>query len=116
MAFLDGTGLTRVWNRVVALLNTKAEKDHTHTSGQVSGLSKVATTNNYNDLNNKPTIPTVPTFISELTNDRNFVTELEVKAMIESMVLNGYLQGYRIRVVNDANDRGDTGYLTINKG
>lgn len=35
-----------------------AAVSHTHTSSQVTGLSTVAKTGSYNDLNNKPTIPT----------------------------------------------------------
>lgn len=36
-----------------------AAKSHTHTASDVSGLATVATSGNYNDLSNKPTIPTV---------------------------------------------------------
>ena len=38
-------------------LNTKADLAHTHTSDEISDLSSVATTGNYNDLINTPTIP-----------------------------------------------------------
>lgn len=34
-----------------------AAASHTHTASQVSGLAKVATSGNYNDLINKPNIP-----------------------------------------------------------
>lgn len=50
---------------------------HTHTVGQVSGLSTVATTGNYQDLLNKPTIPTNT---NQLTNGSNFVTKPELNA------------------------------------
>lgn len=40
-------------------------------SGSISGLATVATTGNYNDLSNKPTIPTLT---SQLTNDSGFLT------------------------------------------
>lgn len=36
--------------------------------------SKVATTGNYNDLIDKPTIPTVPTNVSSFTNDAGYLT------------------------------------------
>lgn len=61
----------------------------------------------------KTDIPTVPTKLSQLTNDKTFMTKSEIEALIESIVLQGYLGGYRIRV---ANDSGKTGYLTVKKG
>ncbi|SNR92737.1 hypothetical protein [Hymenobacter mucosus] len=39
-------------------LNGKANSEHTHPAEQVTGLGRVAYTNDYNDLANKPTIPT----------------------------------------------------------
>ena len=39
-----------------------------------SDLSTVATTGNYNDLSNKPTIPVVPTNVSAFTNDAGYIT------------------------------------------
>jgi len=39
-----------------------------------SGLSRVATTGDYNDLINKPTIPTVPTDVSDFNNDAGYIT------------------------------------------
>lgn len=39
------------------LTDTRTPKAHTHTAGQVSGLSTVATTGSYADLSGKPTIP-----------------------------------------------------------
>lgn len=44
------------------------------------------------------------------------MTQAKVEALIESMVLNGYLGGKQIRYVDDANDGGVEGYLTIKKG
>ena len=61
----------------------------------------------------KTDIPTVPTKLSQLTNDKTFMTKAEIEALIESIVLQGYLGGYRLRV---ANDSGKTGYLTVKKG
>ena len=83
----------------------------------------------------KSEIPTVPTKVSQLENDKGyltthqdlsayakksdipsvagFLTEADVRTLIESIVLNGYLGGYRVRV---ANDGGQTGYITVKKG
>lgn len=60
MASLDKAGLTYLWSKLKAKLNGKADAVHTHSASDVSGLSKVATSNNYNDLSNKPSIPTIP--------------------------------------------------------
>lgn len=49
-AIADVTGLQTA-------LDGKAATGHTHTAGQVSGLSPVATTGAYADLSGKPTIP-----------------------------------------------------------
>lgn len=98
MASLDKAGLTYLWSKLKEKLSGKADVGHTH---------------NYNELDNKPTIPTVPTALSQLTNDKTFMTKAEIEALIESMVLNGYLGGYRVRV---ANDSGKTGYITVKKG
>lgn len=38
-----------------------ANGDHTHSANEVTGLSTVATSGNYNDLSNKPTIPSAYT-------------------------------------------------------
>ena len=40
----------------------------------VSGLSTVATTGDYDDLIDKPTIPTVPTNVSSFNNDAGYIT------------------------------------------
>ncbi len=39
-----------------------------------SDFATVATSGNYNDLTNKPTIPTVPTTVSSFTNDAGYLT------------------------------------------
>ena len=45
MAYLDKTGLTYLWGKIVAALNGKANSDHKHS---------------FNELDDKPTIPTIP--------------------------------------------------------
>lgn len=44
-------------------------------------LATVATSGNYNDLSNKPTIPTVPTNISAFTNDAGYLTSAPVSSV-----------------------------------
>ena len=43
-------------------------------AANVSGLATVATSGDYDDLTNKPTIPTVPTNVSAFTNDAGYLT------------------------------------------
>ena len=53
---------------------TKSVNDLTNYT-LTSNLSTVATSGNYNDLSNKPTIPTVPTNVSAFTNDAGYITK-----------------------------------------
>lgn len=64
----------------------------------------------------KEEIPSIPEKISAFENDKGYLTFSEVEALIERIVLNGYLGGKRIRYVDDANDGGIEGYLTVKKG
>jgi len=43
-------------------------------AANVSGLATVATSGDYDDLTNKPSIPTVPTNVSAFTNDAGYLT------------------------------------------
>ena len=52
--FLDYIGLNHFWVKIKTLLDNKSDKSHTHLASDVSGLSKVATTNDFNDLINLP--------------------------------------------------------------
>ena len=45
----------------------------------VTGLSRVATSGNFNDLSSKPTIPTM---VSQLENDSNFVDEISMQQYV----------------------------------
>ena len=70
-------------------------------------LSVVATSGNYDDLLNKPTIPTLT---SELTNDSNFLTESNLKTINgESIVGEGNLeiQGGGTQVQSDWGETDD---------
>lgn len=46
-------------------VQTKAASTHTHTASQVSGLADVATSGDYNDLSNKPTIPSLSGYATQ---------------------------------------------------
>jgi hypothetical protein len=59
-AVSDVTGLQTALDAKQAA-GSYAAASHTHTAGQVSGLSTVATTGSYADLTNKPTIPAAVT-------------------------------------------------------
>jgi hypothetical protein len=69
---------------------------------KVAGLSSVASSGKYSDLNGQPTK------LSQFANDKEFMTKEEVKAMFAE-----YLGGYKFRF---ASDSGQTGYVTIDKG
>lgn len=65
--YLDYDGLLYFWQKIKVLFVTdvsyisssrKIQKTKAGTTSDVVTLSKVATSNNYNDLDNKPTIPT----------------------------------------------------------
>lgn len=60
---------------------------------ELSDLAAVATTGDYNDLINKPTIPVVPTNISAFTNDSGYITSSALTGYAtENWVTNqGYL-------------------------
>lgn len=57
-----------------------------------SSLATVATTGDYDDLLNKPTIPTVPTSNTAFTNDAGYITE---------DALSGYAESSAVTAVND---------------
>lgn len=72
---LSSTSENPVQNKVInSALSGKQDKISSTNklpASNVSGLSTVATSGSYSDLSNKPTIPTK---VSELTNDKNYVT------------------------------------------
>lgn len=69
-------------NATQTALDAKSNNGHTHTTGNISGLSSVASSGSYNDLSNKPSIPTVPTQVSAFTNDSGYQTEANVTAAL----------------------------------
>ena len=59
---LSSTSTNAIQNKVVnTALAGKANATHTHASGDITGLAKVATSGSYTDLTNKPTIPAAVT-------------------------------------------------------
>lgn len=56
MAYLDKTGLTHLWSKVKTALSSKADKTHTHTASDISGVALATHIHNYTDLDNLPNI------------------------------------------------------------
>lgn len=59
----------------LSVYQLKLSADNKLPVAYVSGLHAVATSGDYDDLENKPTIPTVPTNVSAFTNDAGYLTE-----------------------------------------
>ena len=51
------------------------------TKANSADLATIATSGNYNDLLNKPTIPTVPTTVSSFTNDAGYLVTADVASL-----------------------------------
>lgn len=80
----------------------------THPASMITGLSTIATSGNYEDLTNKPTIPNKT---SQLTNDSNFVNSTYVNNKIAEASLSGGevdLSGYQTRTDNTLNTKDKT--------
>ncbi len=52
--YIDEIGLSHFYSKIKEKLGDKSSIGHTHSASEVSGLSKVATTNDFNDLTNLP--------------------------------------------------------------
>ena len=82
---------------------------------QTSDLATVATTGDYDDLTNKPTIPTVPTKTSDLTNDSGFLTSHQslsnyyTKDQVDSF---NFITEYGLSQLVYGKDESDAKYLT----
>lgn len=61
---------------------TNDGSDGTSTYVEADELATVATSGNYNDLSNTPTIPTVPTNVSAFTNDAGYQTASNVSSAV----------------------------------
>ena len=69
----------------IDLVNTKANKTHSHSYLDLEDLPNLFS-GNYNDLLNKPKIPTL---ISELENDNNYVNQAYVEQRITDVATSG---------------------------
>lgn len=76
-SYSEGTGID-ITNNVISVdftdVATASQGSKADTAVQPSDLATVATTGDYTDLINKPTIPTVPTNVSAFTNDAGYIT------------------------------------------
>ena len=81
---------------------------------QSSSLSTVATSGDYDDLLNKPTIPTVPTNVSAFTNDAVYVVSSSLSTVATSGDYDDLLNKPTIPTVptNVSAFTNDAGYLT----
>ena len=82
----------------------------THPASMITGLSTIATSGNYEDLTNKPTIPNKT---SQLTNDSDFVNSTYVTNKIAEAQLGGGevdLSGYVTK------ERGNANQITFSDG
>ena len=60
------------------MLATKANESELSDYATIESLATVATSGDYDDLSNKPTIPVVPTDVSAFNNDAGYITQEEV--------------------------------------
>ena len=86
-----------------AIISSEYIHPATHPASMITGLSTVATSGDYDDLNNKPIIPTRT---SELSNDSDFVDSAFVSRKIADASLSGGevdLSGYVTKETGNAN-------------
>ena len=69
-----GNKLDQVTLATVATTGNYNDLKNKPTLPNLSNLAKVATSGSYNDLTDCPAIPEVPTLVSELTNDVGYIT------------------------------------------
>ena len=72
--YIDEIGLSHFYSKIKEKLGGKSSIGHTHSSSEVSGLSKVATTNDFNDLTNLPFYPSL--FNITWNGDKTGLTEV----------------------------------------
>ena len=73
-----GNKMDQVTLATVATTGNYNDLKNKPTLPNLSNLAKVATSGSYNDLTDCPTIPEVPTKVSELTNDSGFITSADL--------------------------------------
>ena len=72
-------------NALASYTTTQKLKDTLAVYTKTADLADVATSGDYNDLTNKPTIPTVPTNVSAFTNDAAYVTLTQLQEQIAAL-------------------------------
>ena len=77
-----------------------------------SSLATVATSGNYNDLINKPTIPTVPTNVSAFVNDANYATSGYVDASVSGKLDTSIFQPFSASVETALGNKQDASGMT----
>ena len=73
-----GNKMDQVTLATVATTGNYNDLKNKPTLPNLSNLAKVATSGSYNDLTDCPAIPEVPTLVSELTNDSGFITSADL--------------------------------------
>ena len=117
MAFLDETGLGHFWNKIKSYISTNAPQSNWNaTSGSAAILNKpnlatVATSGNYNDLTNKPTIPEAKSYRRWVTKSNSFTADKDGFIILQggttpSLKINGTIRsnafGYRAQDADTA--------------
>ena len=78
-----GNKMDQVTLATVATTGNYNDLKNKPTLPNLSNLAKVATSGSYNDLTDCPAIPEVPTLVSELTNDVGYITEDDLPVLPE---------------------------------
>lgn len=95
-------------------ISGKSDVGHKHVKSDITDfptLSDVATSGNYNDLSNKPTIPTVPSNVSAFNNDAGYLTEhQDISGKQDKLV-----SGTNIKTINNQSLLG-SGNINISGG
>lgn len=77
-----GGGGSVAWGSIVGTLSSQTDLQNAlDLKADISSLAAVATSGDYNDLSN---LPTIPTLTSELTNDSGFITIGDVPAQVNA--------------------------------
>jgi len=77
-----GGGGSVSWGSIVGTLSSQTDLQNAlDLKADISSLAAVATSGDYNDLSN---LPTIPTLTSELTNDSGFITIGDVPAQVNA--------------------------------
>jgi hypothetical protein len=74
---LSNSSTNAIQNKAVfKALQAKADAEHIHEAEDIEGLSRVAISNSYVDLDNRPPIPSL---VSQLVNDMNYITSADIE-------------------------------------